>query len=83
MYIYVSIYLSFFLSIYRFITWFITWFITSISMLFVGDISIVHGVYEPTYNWGASPCEQMLFLFFSSWEIDPKNIILGEMVAEN
>ena len=25
-------------------------------MVFVGDISIVNGVYKPTYNWGAPHC---------------------------
>ena len=25
-------------------------------MVFVGDISLVDGVYKPTYNWGAQPC---------------------------
>ena len=30
--------------------------ISPITMVFVGDISIVDGVYKPTYNWRAQPC---------------------------
>ena len=32
--------------------------ITPITMVFVGDTSIVNGVYKPTYRWGAPPCRK-------------------------
>ena len=28
---------------------------SNVTMVFVGDISIVDGVYKLTYNWGAPP----------------------------
>ena len=38
--------------------------ITPITMVFVGDISIVNGVYKPIYNvWGAPPCRYLQFRF--------------------
>jgi hypothetical protein len=33
--------------------------ISPITMGFVGDISIVNGVYKPSYNWGAPLCRNI------------------------
>ena len=36
--------------------------ITPISLWFMADITIVNGVYKPTYNWGAPSCRDPWFL---------------------
>jgi len=36
-----------------------SWFMTSITMVYGTQITIVTGAYKPTYNWGASHCEEI------------------------
>ena len=40
----------------------------------MGVISIVNGVYKPTYNWGAPPCNYPWWIIYSCWMLNLKII---------